>query len=126
MRVEPKLPAKVPNIDSMINEGLEKIAGEVRDESFAPKKRQSQRSQFAIIGHQAVDAMVKAAEDVVTKAQVELENVKKRAEELRAKFDAQDAELQVLMERVTSFGNAQLDAHRKFTDRQFSSGETTS
>jgi hypothetical protein len=117
MRVEPKLPAlnKVPNIDSMINEGLEKIAAEVRDESFAPKKL-PQRSQFAIIGHQALDAMVKAAEDVVAKAQEELESVKRRADEMRQNFDARDAEIQMMMERVTSFGNAQLDAHRKFSN----------
>jgi len=110
-RVEPTMP-KVLSIE----EGIAKIAGTVSDQSFAPKKER-QRSQFAIIGHQAIDAMIKSAEEVVTKAQQELEAVKTRAQQMRLEFDQRDQEIAAMMERVTNFGNDQLNAHSKFTSQ---------
>src|SRR5262245_19968005 len=111
MRLEPKLPAVNPPID--MTQELAKLAGEVTDQSFAPERK---RSQFAILGHQAIDAIVAAAEEVVRKAQAELDNVKERAEGMRRDFDARDAEIQTMLDRVTDFGKDQLNAHSKFTD----------
>jgi len=107
-----------PNIDVMLNEGLAKIANEVTDE-FAPKpEKQFRRSQFAIIGHQAIDAMVQAAKDVVTKANEELAAIEARAEQMRVEFDERDKEIAAMMERVTRFGNDQLSAHSTFTGQK--------
>lgn len=110
-RIEPKLPT--PPIDSMLREGLEKLAGQAVEESFAPERK---RSQFAVLGHQAIDAMIAAAEEVVRQAQAELDHVKGRAEQMRKDFDARDAEIQTMQELVAGFGQDQLNAHAKFTD----------
>ena len=109
MRVEPKLPKPI----DMSDELQKLVHSEVAEQGFAPERK---RSQFAILGHQAIDARVSAAEEVVRKAQAELDSVKERAEGMRRDFDARDAEIQTMLNRVTDFGKDQLNAHAKFSD----------
>jgi hypothetical protein len=102
-------------IDTMIQEGFGALSKDVRSHSqLVVDQAKERRSQFACIGHQAIDAMVKSAEDVVARAEEGLKAIKERAIKMRIEMDERDAEITEMMARVTDFGRDQLSAHAKF------------
>jgi hypothetical protein len=75
---------------------------------------QPARYDFVNLAQQVAAAMVQAAEEQVTQAQVTLEQTRKDAAELLDKVKSKDRELADMTTRIVGLGQTVLEANRKF------------
>jgi hypothetical protein len=68
---------------------------------------------FVQLGEKLADALVRAAEDQVNKAQHILDQTKSMAEIVRTQVAAQAKQIEEMTERFKEFGTQMIDAHRK-------------
>jgi hypothetical protein len=73
-----------------------------------------ERAEFATIGKRALDAMVQAAEQVVTDAQNMVAEIKLRRAAMVHELEEHEQRLAEMTQRMRAFGELQLEAHRTF------------